>query len=553
MLLPACWSLQEGGLQAQAGDADAAQNIEFVKVPPKASGILWTHENGMSEQRHLPETVGAGCAFLDYDNDGWMDIYFVNSGPSDFYRPDSELANALYRNNGDGTFEDVTEAAGVRGGGFGMGAAAADYDADGDTDLFVTNYGRNLLYRNRGDGTFEEIAREAGLDASGWFTQAVWFDYDNDARLDLFVSGFVSYSLSAAKFCGDNEIGRRHYCVPRSFRPSRCYLYRNKGGGSFQDVSEESGIADFGSKAFGAVATDINNDGWMDLFVANDTVQNFLFVNRGDGSFSEEGLLMGVAYSESGTARSGMGVDAADYDGDGRQDLFVANIDQEMFSLYRNLDGIDFLDASLEIRRETRLFSGWGLKFFDYDNDGDPDLILANGHPDDMIGLFKAQVGYKEELLLFENRGGEYKNVSGRSGDIFGEKHAARGLAAGDYDNDGDLDILVSNNGGPPLLLNNRGGNGKRWVGLRLIATAGNPEAVGAVIVWKAGGKVRRRLRTGGGSFLSSHDPREILGLGASPAADEIAIHWPSGTVDRLAAVDANAYITVKEGAGIVQ
>ncbi len=553
MLLFACWGLQEGRLQAQAENADASRGVAFVKVLPQASGIRWTHENGMSDQRHLPETVGAGCAFLDYDNDGWMDIYFVNSGPSDFYSPDADLANALYRNNRDGTFTDVTEAAGVRGGGFGMGVAAADYDADGDTDLFVTNYGRNLLYRNRGDGTFEETAREAGLDASGWFTQAVWFDYDNDGHLDLFVSGFVSYSLSDAKFCGDNEIGRRHYCVPRSFRPSRCYLYRNKGDGSFRDASEESGIADFGSKAFGAVATDIDNDGFMDLFVANDTVQNFLFVNRGDGSFTEEGLLMGVAYSESGTARSGMGVDAADYDGDGWQDLFVANIDQEMFSLYRNLEGVDFLDASLEIRRETRLFSGWGLKFFDYDNDGDPDLILANGHPDDMIGLFKAQVGYKEELLLFENRGGEYKNVSSRSGAVFREKHAARGLAAGDYDNDGDLDVLVSNNGEPPLLLNNRGGNRKRWIGLRLIPTTSNPEAVGAVIAWKAGGQVRRRLRTGGGSFLSSHDPREILGLGTAAKADEIEIHWPSGTVDRLADVDSNAYISVKEGAGIVR
>ncbi len=366
----------------------------------------------MSDERHLPETVGARCAFLDYDNDGWMDLYFVNSGPSDFYEPEVPLANALYRNNRDGTFTDVAEAVGVAGGQFGMGAAAADYDADGDTDLFITNYGRNLLYQNRGDGTFEEVAQQVGLAAQGWFTDAVWFDYDNDTHLDLFVSGFVSYSLAESKYCGDNEAGRRHYCIPRSFRPTQCLLFRNRGDGSFHDVSDESGISVAGSKAFGAVATDINRDGFLDLFVANDTVQNFLFINQGDRTFREEGLLLGVAYSDAGTARSGMGVDATDYDGDGWQDLFVANIDQEMFSLYRNLAGEEFLDASLEVRRETRLYSGWGLKFFDFDNDGDPDLILANGHPDDMIGLFKPLVSYKQELMLFENKGQDFANVS---------------------------------------------------------------------------------------------------------------------------------------------
>ena len=291
--------------------------------------------------------------------------------------------------------------------------------------------------------------------ASGWFTDAVWFDYDNDSHLDLFVSGFVSYSLDEAKYCGDNEAGRRHYCIPRSFRPSACLLFRNKGDGTFADVSEGAGIASVGSKSFGAVATDINRDGALDLFVANDTIQNFLFVNQGDGTFYEEGLLLGVAYSDAGTARSGMGVDAADYDGDGWQDLFVANIDQEMFSLYKNLEGADFVDASLEVRRETRLYSGWGLRFFDFDNDGDPDLILANGHPDDMIGLFKPQVSYRQELLLFENRGREFENVSSTAGRVFEQEFAARGLAVGDYDNDGDGDVLVSNNGAAPLLLRN--------------------------------------------------------------------------------------------------
>ena len=546
-----CTGLGGQPIPAQtAREADGAP-IRFVEIPAEQSGIGWKHENGMSDARHLPETVGAGCAFLDFDNDGWMDIYFINSGPADFYSPDRELANALYRNNGDGTFSDVTVAAGVQGGQFGMGAAAADYDGDGDTDLFVTAYGRNLLYRNSGDGTFDEVAAEVGLDSSGWFTDAVWFDYDNDARLDLFVSGFVSYSSAESKYCGDNEAGRRHYCIPRSFRPTQCRLYRNNGDGTFRDTSDDSGISGVGSKAFGAVATDINRDGALDLFVANDTIQNFLFVNQGDGTFYEEGLLLGVAYSDAGTARSGMGVDAADYDGDGWQDLFVANIDQEMFSLYRNLEGGDFVDASLEVRRETRLYSGWGLRFFDFDNDGDPDLVLANGHPDDMIGLFKPLVSYRQELLLFENLGADYLNVSSTAGEAFASEFSARGLAVGDYDNDGDGDVLVSNNGGAPLLLRNETARGNNWIGLRLSPADSNPEAIGAMLSWRAGGLVRSRFRTSGGSYLSSHDPREILGLGTASEAEWIEVRWPDGTLDRLEGVAAGQYLAIREGEGL--
>ena len=300
----AAWAALAGTLaSAQTGGGTSGATIRFEPVPPASSGIRWSHVNGMSDERHLPETVGAGSAFFDFDADGWMDIYLVNSGRSDFFEPDRELSNALYRNNGDGTFTNVTAAAGVQGGQFGMGAAAADFDADGDTDLFVTAYGRNQLFQNQGDGTFREVAEEAGVDATGWFTDAVWFDYDNDSHLDLFVSGFVSYSLEEAKYCGDNEAGRRHYCIPRSFRPTKCLLYRNNGDGTLSDVSEDAGIASVGSKSFGAVATDINRDGALDLFVANDTIQNFLFVNQGDGTFYEEGLLLGVAYSDAGTAR----------------------------------------------------------------------------------------------------------------------------------------------------------------------------------------------------------------------------------------------------------
>ena len=545
--------LAPGVGSAQQPSSSNATTVTFHQVPASESGITWAHENAMSDERHLPETVGAGCAFFDYDNDGWMDIYLVNSGPSDFYKPKKEVRNALYRNNQDGTFTDVTEKAGVSGGRFGMGVAAADYDGDGDSDLYVTSYGRNLLYRNNGDGTFTDAAKEAGLDIEGWFTHALWFDSDNDSDLDLFVSSFVSYSLAEAKYCGDNSIGRRHYCIPRSFKPTTSRLFQNDGNGSFTDVSDESGITSVEGKAFGAVATDINNDGHLDLFVANDTVPNFLFVNQGDGTFEEEGLLMGVAYSDAGNARSGMGVDATDYDGDGWQDLFVANIDQEMFSLYRNLEGADFQDASLEVRRATRLLSGWGLKFFDYDNDGDPDLILSNGHPDDMINMFKPLVTYQEPLVLLENLGDDYENVSARAGKVFAKKFASRGLATGDYDNDGNLDVLVSNNGEPPLLLRNDGGSENNWIGLKLQPTASNPEGVGALITWESGGVKRRRLRTGGGSYLASHDPREILGLGDARSADSIEIQWPSGKVDQLEDVPVGKYSIVVEGKGIVE
>jgi hypothetical protein len=530
--------------------APAAAAVTFEEVSPRASGITWAHNNARSPERYLPETVGAGCAFFDYDNDGWMDLYLVNSGAADFFTPALPLKNALYRNNRDGTFTDVTERANVAGRGFGMGAAAGDYDGDGWQDIYLTGYGRNLLYRNNGNGTFTDVTEKANVAAPGWSTCAVWFDYDNDARLDLFVSSFVSYDKAQNIFCGDNRLKRRYYCIPRVFKPTPSRLFHNNGDGTFRDVSRESGIANSPGKSFGAVATDINNDGLMDLFVANDTVANFLFVNKGNGKFEEAGLLSGVAYSEAGSPRSGMGVDAVDYDGDGWQDLFVANIDQELFSLYHNQKDATFTDEAGEIGQATRLLSGWGLKFFDYDNDGDPDLLLANGHPDDMIESQVSRVKYKEPLLMFENTGRGFKNVSAQSGAVFGRDFPARGMTVGDYDNDGDLDALVANNGEAPLLLRNEGGNRNNWLGLRLVATKSNPAGVGAVIVWQAGGVRRSRLKTGGGSYLASHDPREIIGAGRGGKVESLEIRWPGGTVDRLSELPVNTYIRIVEGKG---
>ncbi len=525
----------------------------FISVPPSDSKITWVHDNGQSELRQLPETCGGGGLFFDFDNDGWMDIYLVNSGPSDFFSPKTPIKNALYRNNHDGTFIDVTDKAGVgcgKMGCFGMGAAAGDYDGDGWQDLYVTNYGRNVLYHNNGNGTFTDVTDTAGVAAPNWSTSAVWFDYDGDGKLDLFVSSFVQYSGTGTVFCGDNRIGRRYYCVPRVFKPRSSYLFHNDGAGKFTNVSQASGINGSPGKSFGVVATDVNNDGLTDLFVSNDTMPNFLFINKGKGKFEEAGLLSGVAYSDSGAPRSGMGVDATDYDADGWQDLFVANIDQELFSLYQNQKDLTFIDKPGEIGQATRLLSGWGLKFFDYDNDGDPDLILSNGHPDDMIGVQSLKVKYKEPLLMFENVNGKYKNVSSTSGEVFKGEWASRGLSVGDYDNDGDLDVLVINNGEAPLLLRNEGGNRNNWLGLQLISTKSNPESVGAMITWEAGGVKRSRLKTAGGSYLSSHDPREILGIGQAAKIDSVQIKWPSGQIDKLTNLPVNKYVKVTEGQG---
>lgn len=537
---------------AVAQRAPARAVVTFEEVHPSSSKITWTHDNAHSPDRQLPETVGAGCAFLDYDNDGWMDVYFVNSGPSDFFTPATPLKNALYRNNGDGTFSDVTDKAGVAGGKFGMGVSAGDYDADGNVDLYITNYGSNILYRNNGNGTFTDVTEKAGVTAPGWSTCATWFDYNNDGKLDLFVSSFVFYDKSQNPLCTDETLKRRYYCVPRLFKPQSSRLFHNNGDGTFRDVSRESGIAGHPGKSFGAVATDINNDGLIDLFVANDTMPNFLFLNKGAGKFEEIGLSAGIAYGATGRPRSGMGVDAADYDGDGWQDLFVANIDQEFFSLYHNDEELIFSDQPGEIAPATQLLSGWGLKFFDYDNDGDPDLFLVNGHPDDMIESRVPRVKHKEPLLMFENTGRIFRDVSANSGTVFSKVFSGRGMAIGDFDNDGDADVLTSNNGDPPLLLRNQGGNRNNWIGLHLIPTKSNSAAVGAVITWQTGTVKRTRLKTGGGSYLSSHDPREILGVGSATKVDSVEIRWPSGKVDRLTNVPLNKYVKVVEGAGLV-
>jgi enediyne biosynthesis protein E4 len=536
--------------------ADAPPPPLFEEVPKERSGITFVHENAMSPERYLPETMGPGCAFFDFDNDGWMDIYITNSGPCDFFTPKTPLRNALYRNNRDGTFTDVTEKAGVQGGTFAMGVAVGDYDNDGYPDLFVTGYGRCILYHNNGDGTFTDVTQKAGVAAPGWTTSAVWFDYDNDGRLDLFACSFVEFGMAKNIICGDNKLGRRYYCIPRVFKPTASLLFHNNGDGTFSEVSKGTAIAKALGKGLGVVATDVNNDGLADLFVANDTVQNFLFMNRGNGKWDEIGLASEVGFSANGQPRSGMGVDAADVDGDGWEDLFVANVDQEMFSLYRNNHDESFVDTAHVhgIGQATRLLSGWGLKFFDFDNDGNMDLFLANGHPDDMVESYGGQVHYKEPLLLFRSDGTRLRDISAEAGPAFTRTYPARGLAVGDYDNDGRRDVLVGNNGQAPLLLRNRAGQGNHWIGLRLEGTGCNRDAIGARLTWSVGGVKRSRLRNGGGSYLSSHDPREVIGLGTANRIDWLEIHWPapSGRTERLTDVPIDRYLRVVEGKGIV-
>jgi hypothetical protein len=457
-----------GTLLGRAASAPAPYTFE--EVPAAKSGIRWVHNAGRSAEKYLPESSGAGCAFLDYDNDGWMDIYLVNSGKANFYNPPQPLRNALYRNNRDGTFTDVTEKAGCAGGGYGMGVAVGDYNGDGYPDIYVTQVGRNILYRNNGDGTFTDVTEKAGVGAAGWSTSAVWFDYDNDGKLDLFVCQFAEFDLLHG--CGKDAAGMRHYCIPTTFNAEPSWLFHNNGDGTFTDVSKTAGIAEHLGKAWGVVATDVNNDGKMDLFVSNDTVPNSLFINRG-GTFEEVGLAAEVAYSADGRARSGMGLDSADFNEDGLMDIFLANIDEEFFSLYKNNGDGTFDDVAipLGIGMSTRWMSGWGLKFIDYDNDGNLDLIAASGFPDDQFDVASSSIQWRQPLLLFHHEGSKFRDVSADSGPVFGRKFPARGLAIGDFNNDGGVSVLISNNDEAPLLLRNNVGKLNNWLGVRLVGT----------------------------------------------------------------------------------
>jgi hypothetical protein len=531
--------------------------VTYVDVAA-ASGITFQHDNAASAEKYLIETMGSGCGWIDYDQNGLLDLYLVNGAATRLYMPKHALRSALYRNNGDGTFTDVTAKAGVGAEGlFGMGVAVGDYDNDGFPDLFVLGYGRCILFHNNGDGTFTDVTAKAGVENSGrWGSSAAWFDYDNDGRLDLVVANYVDWAPDNNFWCGDHGPGLRSYCHPDNYHGQAPTLFHNNGDGTFTDVSLRSGVGAKPGNGLGVVTFDYDDDGWQDIFIANDSMPNFLFHNNRDGTFREVGYMAGVAVSMDGTSEAGMGVDAADASGNGRMDLMVTHLDSQLARFYQNMGGQVFDDATLrsKISYATFHMSGFGTRFMDYDNDGWRDVFMADGHILDNIERYRGEVRYAEPKLMFHNTGrGIFENVSNRLGTDFQRPRVSRGAAIGDFDNDGDLDVLVNNNGEPAQLLRNDGGNANHWLEIFLIGTRSNRDGVGARLKLTAGDLTLYDQRKGGMSYQSAQDPRLHFGLGAHANVDSLAIIWPSGAVTKLAGIKSDQIIAVKEGEGLVE
>ncbi|MBI4483453.1 MAG: CRTAC1 family protein [Acidobacteria bacterium] len=529
-------------------------SIVFTDVAA-AAGLDFVHWNGASPEKYSLETMGSGAAFLDYDGDGWLDIYLVNGGTVPGHPAPAPVRHALFRNKRDGTFVNVTSRARVGGNGrYGMGVAAADYDGDGWTDLYITAFGRNILYRNLGDGTFADETDRAGVAGGGWSTSAAFFDYNRDGGLDLLVARYVDYAFERNVVCGDPARQIRAYCHPDIYDGLPSLLYRNNRDGTFTDVSRESGIAQHIGKSLGVVAADFDEDGWMDLYIANDSVPNFLFRNRGNGTFEEIGIRMGVALDEGGRPQAGMGTAAGDYDGDSHLDIIVTNLDREYNNLYRNLKDF-FADVSFEsgFAAPSLPLVGWGTGFFDYDNDGDLDALVANGHVIDNIQQLRPGDSYAQPKLLFENVGGRFREVAAGHGSALRQPQVSRGTAFGDYDNDGDVDVLVLNLSGKASLVRNDGGNRNRWLSLLLEGAKSPRDPIGAVVRVRMAGRTLTRYVPGGGSYLSSSDRRVHLGLGSAAQADSIEVVWPSGNTEVFEHLAAGQFYRIREGEGIKQ
>ncbi len=520
-----------------------------------ASGISFQAMASHTSKKYLIETMGSGVALFDYDNDGRLDLFLVNGAPLAGPTPKGAIPqkkgpdswNRLYHQKPDGTFEDVTEKAGLAGVGYGMGVAVGDYDNDGYEDLYVTAYGANKLYHNNGNGTFTDVTDKSGVGGSGWSTSAAWVDLDNDGLLDLVVLRYLKWDFDDI-YCGEHTPGGRAYCHPDTFQPITPLVFRNDGNGHFTEIAEQIGISKPG-KGLGITLADYDRDGHIDLFVANDSMLEFLYHNKGNGTFEETGLLAQVAVDEDGQTYAGMGTDFADYDNDGYPDLIVDDLANQKYALYRNNhDGsFTYVTQTIGLGRATLLHSGWGLRFFDYDNDGWKDLLIAQGHDLDTIERTSPQLRYREPMLLLRNTGKNFEDVSAQSGSVFREAWVARGLAIGDLDNDGRVDAVVTTNGGPVHILHNETRNGNHWLSLLLIGHKSNRDAIGAVVKVVTAAGAQYATVTTASSYLSASDKRLHFGLGADATAKEVDIQWPSGKTQTLRDVKADRLAVVEE------
>jgi enediyne biosynthesis protein E4 len=525
------------------------------------AGIRFIHKNSPTTNKYLPETMGGGVALFDYDNDGDLDIFFTNGARIDDPMPpgklpekrDSSQWNRLYSNDGSCKYTDVTERSGLAGAstGYGMGVAVGDYDNDGFSDLYLTSFNRNFLYRNRGDGTFEDVTAKAGVGASGWSTSAGFFDFNNDGHLDLFVTRYLDWRFETNIHCGEREPGARAYCHPDNFKGITNLLFRSNGNGTFTDVSETSGVAKHMGKGLGVAFADYDDDGWTDIYVANDSVMCFLFRNKGNGTFEETALAAGAGYNEDGRPYAGMGVDMADFDNDTLPDLLVTNLSLEMYALYRNTRERQFQYATTEtgLGHATQSYSGWSTKFLDFDNDGWKDIFVAQGHVLDTIEATAPNLKYLQPPLLMRNMKGGFARVPAQvAGSAFQVARPGRGAAFGDIDDDGDIDIVVSNIGQSPTILQNRIGNQNNWLGLRLVGQRSNRDGIGSTVtVTRSGGQKQRYEVQSAAGYLSASDRRVLIGLEKDTIVPSVEIRWPGGRVQTLTGVKPNRHIVVKE------